>query len=69
MLYPDEALDRLVVPQGLSGEWQANGRSDTTFDNMIKMDLDYIEHKRGLRHDLYLILKTVVVVIKGNGAE
>lgn len=69
VLYPDEALDRLVVPQGLSGEWQANGRSDTTFDNMIKMDLDYIENKRGLRHDLYLILKTVVVVIKGNGAE
>lgn len=69
VLYPDEALDRLVVPQGLSGEWQANGRSDTTFDNMIKMDLDYIEHKRGLRHDLYLILKTVIVVIKGNGAE
>ena len=68
-LYPEEALDRLQVPQGLSGEWQVNGRSDTTFENMIKMDLDYIEHKQGVRHDIGLILKTFLVVIKGNGAE
>ena len=68
-LYPEEALDRLLVPQGLSGEWQANGRSDTTFDNMIKMDLDYIQNKRGFWHDVGLIFKTIWVVIRGNGAE
>ena len=68
-LYPEEALDRLLVPQGLSGEWQANGRSDTTFDNMIKMDLDYIQNKRGFWHDVGLVFKTIWVVIKGSGAE
>lgn len=68
-LYPEEALDRLSVPQGLSGEWQANGRSDTTFDNMIKMDLDYIQNKQGFWHDIDLIFKTIWVVIKGSGAE
>ena len=68
-LYPQEAFDRLLVPQGLSGEWQANGRSDTTFENMIKMDLDYIQNKSGFWHDVALIFKTVIVVIKGNGAE
>ena len=68
-LYPEEALDRLMVPQGLSGEWQANGRSDTTFDNMIKMDLDYIQNKSGFWHDVGLIFKTIIVVIKGSGAE
>lgn len=68
-LYPEEALDRLQVPQGLSGEWQANGRSDTTFDNMIKMDLDYIQNKRGFWHDMGLIFKTILVVMKGTGAE
>lgn len=67
--YPSEALDRLLVPQGLSGEWQANGRSDTTFDQMIKMDLDYIQNKRSFWHDIGLIFKTVWVVIAGKGAE
>ena len=68
-IYPEEALDRLQVPQGLSGEWQANGRSDTTFENMIKMDLDYVQNKRGFWHDIGLVFKTIWVVITGNGAE
>ena len=68
-LYPEEALDRLIVPQGLSGEWQANGRSDTSFDNMIKMDLDYVQNKRGFWHDVGLVFKTIWVVLKGSGAE
>ena len=68
-IYPEEALDRLIVPQGLSGEWQANGRSDTSFENMIKLDLEYITKKRGFWHDVGLIFKTIWVVIKGSGAE
>lgn len=68
-LYPKEAFDRFLVPQGLSGEWQTNGRSDTSFENMIKMDLDYINNKRGFWYDVWLVLKTIIVVIKGNGAE
>ena len=68
-IYPEEALDRLAVPQGLSGEWQANGRSDTSFQNMIEMDLDYVTNKRGFWHDIGLIFKTIWVVITGKGAE
>ena len=68
-IYPEEALDRLIVPQGLSGEWQANGRSDTTFENMIKLDLEYVTKKRGFWHDIGLIFKTIWVVITGKGAE
>ena len=68
-LYPEEALDRLIVPQGLSGEWQANGRSDTSFDNMVSMDLEYITKKRGFWHDIGLIFKTIWVVLTGKGAE
>ena len=67
--YPEEALDRLLVPQGLSGEWQVNGRSTTTFDDMVKMDLDYIQNKRSFWYDIKLIFKTVGVVLKGKGAE
>ena len=68
-LYPEEALDRLIVPQGLSGEWQANGRSDTSFDNMVSMDLEYITKKRNFWYDIGLIFKTIWVVISGKGAE
>lgn len=68
-MYPEYALDRLLVPQGLSGEWQCNGRSTTTFEEMIKMDLDYVEHKRGFWYDIGLIFKTIIVVISGKGAE
>ena len=68
-IYPEEALDRLIVPQGLSGEWQANGRSDTSFEGMIKMDLEYVTQKRGFWHDIGLIFKTMWVVITGKGAE
>ncbi len=67
--YPDYALDRFLVKQGLSGEWQANGRSTTTFEEMIHMDLDYIQNKRSAGHDIKLIFKTILVVISGKGAE
>ncbi len=70
-LYNDYDKQRLLVPQGLSGEWQVNGRSTTTFDEMIKMDLDYIENKRGFWYDVWLVIKTVLVIFsfKKNGAE
>lgn len=67
--YDERALDRLLVPQGLSGEWQANGRSTTTFEEMIDMDIKYIEKKRGFFYDIWLIIKTIVVVISGKGAQ
>lgn len=50
--YPSEALDGLMITQGLSGEYQANGILDTTFDQMIKIDLDYIQNKISFSHDM-----------------
>ncbi len=67
--YDDRAMNRLLVPQGLSGEWQTHGRSKTTFDEMIDMDLDYIQNKRGFWHDIKLIFLTLLCVIKKDGAE
>lgn len=68
-LYDENDKQRLLVPQGLTGEWQANGRSETTFEEMIDMDLDYIQNKRSFCYDLKLIFKTVWVVLFGKGAE
>lgn len=67
--YYDKALDRLLIKPGLSGEWQTHGRSSTTFDEMIQMDLAYISKKRSFFYDIKLIFLTVWVVITGKGAE
>lgn len=58
---------RLLVKPGLTCIWQVSGRSDTKFDELIEMDLEYIR-KRSLWLDIKLILKTVVVVFTHKGA-
>lgn len=69
LLYGEREKQRLKVKQGLTGEWQINGRSNTTFYEMLEMDIDYIQNKRSFFYDIKLIFKTIVVVIKGKGAE
>lgn len=68
-LYSEKDKKRLLVPQGLTGEWQTRGRSNTTFDEMVDMDLEYITSKRGFWYDIWLIIKTVFVVFKKEGAK
>lgn len=55
-----------VLP-GLTGYWQANGRSDTTYEERVQMDMYYIKN-RSLWMDIKIILGTVTSVIKGKGA-
>lgn len=55
-----------VVP-GLTGYWQANGRSDTTYEERVDMDMYYIDN-RSISLDLKIIFKTFVSVIKKEGA-
>ena len=50
--YSSEELDELIIPKGLSGEHQANGILDPTFDQTIKIDLDYIQNKRSFWQDM-----------------
>lgn len=68
-LYSEKEKKRLLVPQGLTGEWQTRGRSNTTFDEMVDMDLEYITIKRGFWYDIWLIIKTVFIVFKKEGAK
>ncbi len=69
-LYSEYHKNRLLVPQGLTGEWQVKGRSTTTFDEMIKMDIDYISEKRSFWYDIFLILKTFTTFLsRDSGAE
>lgn len=61
-------MDRLVtIKPGLTGFWQANGRSDTSYEERVKMDMYYIDN-RSLLLDIKIIFKTVISVVKKEGA-
>ncbi|WP_368646402.1 sugar transferase [Alkalibacterium putridalgicola] len=58
---------RLNVIPGISGLWQVSGRNSLSFKEMVELDLEYINNL-SLMLDITIILKTVVVVIKGTDA-
>jgi lipopolysaccharide/colanic/teichoic acid biosynthesis glycosyltransferase len=53
---------------GLTGLWQVEGRSRTTFDDMVRLDLRYIRNW-SLWLDIRILFKTVFVVLNWNGAD
>ena len=57
----------LEAKPGITGAWQVEGRSRTTFDEMVRMDLRYIR-SQSVWLDLKILLKTPLAVINGNGA-
>ncbi|NJK82336.1 MAG: sugar transferase, partial [Chloroflexaceae bacterium] len=58
---------RLEVTPGLTGLWQVLGRSNTTFDEMVRLDIYYAEHW-SLRMDLRILLQTIPAVLLSRGA-
>lgn len=67
-LYNDYQYQRLYVKQGLTCIWQCSGRSDTTFEEQVEMDLTYIQ-KQGFFYDILLVLKTIPAVLFSKGAK
>lgn len=65
--YTQFDMQRLLVKPGCSGLWQVSGRNDVDFDEMVEFDIDYIQN-RGLRMDISLIIKTIKVMLKSDGA-
>ena len=66
--YGDQKDKFLSVTPGLTGFWQASGRSDVEYDERIKMELYYVDNC-SLWLDIKIILKTFVAVIKKEGAK
>ena len=58
---------RFAVPQGMTGWWQVNGRSDKPMHLHTEDDLYYVRNY-SLLLDLRILLKTVWVVLRGRGA-
>lgn len=65
--YTDYDLQRLTVLPGCTGLWQVSGRSDVSFEEMVDLDLKYIENKN-LWLDLKILCLTVPAVLKMKGA-
>ena len=57
----------LSVLPGLSGMWQISGRSDSSYDERIQYDIYYIQNW-SIWLDIWILIKTVYVVLKGRGA-
>lgn len=65
--YEDWERARLEMPPGMTGLWQVRGRSDIDFNEMVLMDLYYIENW-SLRLDIQILLQTVPAVLSRRGA-
>lgn len=60
-------LRRFSVRPGLTCIWQVNGRSNTSFDDWIKQDLDYID-RWSIAMDVSILVRTIPAVLRGSGA-
>ena len=59
---------RFEILPGMTGLWQVAGRSEVSFIDMIMMDIYYVENG-SFWLDLYILVKTVFVVIKAKGGH
>ena len=57
----------LSVRPGITGLWQVSGRNDKVFEDRVSLDVNYVRHW-SLWLDLVILLKTVKVVITGEGS-
>jgi exopolysaccharide biosynthesis polyprenyl glycosylphosphotransferase len=57
----------LNMKPGITGLWQVGGRSETTFDDMVRLDIRYI-HNWSLLHDIKILFKTIKAVLRSSGA-
>src|SRR5207249_9809151 len=61
-------LERLAALPGITGVWQVHGRCRVRFEEMMRMDIDYVR-RCSFWLDLNILLLTIPAVISGRGAE
>jgi lipopolysaccharide/colanic/teichoic acid biosynthesis glycosyltransferase len=65
--YPSWYLDRFAVKPGLTGLWQVSGRNERTYEEMVRLDIEYAE-RRSLLLDLSILARTPFTVLARRGA-
>ena len=58
---------RFSVRPGITCLWQVNGRNSLTFDQWMRLDVQYLD-ERSLWLDLKILARTIPAVLKGSGA-
>jgi lipopolysaccharide/colanic/teichoic acid biosynthesis glycosyltransferase len=66
-MYKDHHLKRLRVTPGITGLWQVSERKKMSFEDMIRLDIAYIERK-SLLLDIKIMFLTVRTILKGDGS-
>jgi lipopolysaccharide/colanic/teichoic acid biosynthesis glycosyltransferase len=65
--YEPRHMQRLAAKPGMTGLWQVRGRSEIPFEEMVEIDLEYIERWSPWL-DMYIVLRTPMAVLGGRGA-
>jgi lipopolysaccharide/colanic/teichoic acid biosynthesis glycosyltransferase len=65
--YPSWYLERFSVKPGLTGLWQVSGRNERTYEEMVRLDIEYAE-RRSLWLDLSILARTPLTVLARRGA-
>jgi lipopolysaccharide/colanic/teichoic acid biosynthesis glycosyltransferase len=63
-IYQDKILS---VKPGITGLWQVSGRSKLSYEDRVRLNLYYVDH-RNIWMDILILLKTIPAVLTGNGA-
>ena len=66
-LYGAGSAEYLRARPGVTGEWQVNGRSDTSYAERVALDCKYVR-EWSLRNDIIILLKTIPVAIASKGS-
>ena len=65
--YEENIAKFLSVTPGLTGNWAANGRNNTTYEERMKLELEYVDNI-SLKTDIKIFFQTIFAVIKKEGA-
>ena len=65
--YPSHWFARFDVKPGVTGLWQVSGRSNVTLEEMVRLDVEYIQ-RRSLWLNITIILRTMPAVLSAKGA-
>jgi lipopolysaccharide/colanic/teichoic acid biosynthesis glycosyltransferase len=65
--YQSWHCERLAALPGLTGLWQTKGRSSVAFDDMARLDIEYVRNQ-SLLMDLKILVLTIPAVLSGHGA-
>ncbi|MGW5433709.1 sugar transferase [Streptomyces sp. NPDC004059] len=67
-VYAGKARGRLDTLPGMTGLWQISGRSDLGWDDMVRLDLQYVQ-RQSVRLDLLILARTLPAVLTARGAH